>query len=365
MSLKRIYYCTATGIFSNLSKPAAACVKCPQDFQQVQRTTDNYPRIDLKGPDHRAKTVLETTNTSTAAAEFTMTEASKSQDEKEKGIKVICAGLGRTGTMSLTDALTILGYKSYHYVDFGHINDWAEWSQGLKTEDEIIDLIVDSGYDAVLENPTSDIYEAILKRYPSAKVVLTVRDTPQSFVKSWKLLFDTMVVTEQKFSWTFPSFLGYIPMFANLKSIRRKMGTTHLGLNDGDLTHNWRDRPDADEWLALQYQRHNQHIIDHVPKDQLLVFNVKEGWEPLCKFLGHPIPLQGDENNDEEVQTVQPFPHSKVNTAESLQKLQTNFKMVVYGWLPTLVVIALGTAFYCSKNRSSSGKQPVTKIRLD
>jgi len=265
---------------------------------------------------------------------------------KQKGIQVICAGLGRTGTLSLTDALETLGYKPYHYMDFAHIPEWAEFVRGKRSVDEIIDLIESDGYTATVENPTSDIYPELLKRYPNAKVVLTVRDTPQAFVKSWKVLFDTMVVTESTFSWTFPSFWGYIPMFRNLKEIRRFMGTTHLDLKPGELTHGWRNK--SDEWLAEQYERHNQHIIDNVPKDQLLVFNVKQGWEPLCEFLGHEVPPGS-------------FPHSKVNTAESLLQMRNQFLMVVYGWIPTLV--ALGAAVYFGSKARAARQAP--KIRVD
>jgi hypothetical protein len=260
---------------------------------------------------------------------------------KEEGIQVICAGLGRTGTLSLTEALQTLGYKSYHYVDFSHIPQWAEVARGERSNDEIIDIIANDGYTATLENPTSDIYQDILKRYPNAKVVLTVRDNPQAFVKSWKILMDTMVVTESTFSWSFPSFFGYIPMFGNLKAIRYMMGTTHLGLSPGELTHGWRTRSD-DDWLVEQYERHNGHVMDHVPKDQLLVFNVKEGWEPLCAFLGHEIPDTA-------------FPHSNVNTAASLLQLRGKFLMIVYGWIPTLVT--LGTAVYFGTRRMRGARQ--------
>ena len=270
-------------------------------------------------------------------------------DSGGKGIQVICAGLGRTGTLSLTDALSILGYKPYHYVDFKHIEDWAEFVDGRRTVDEIIDRIVDDGYTATLENPTCDIFKDLIRRYPKATVILTVRDTPESFVKSWKLLFDTMIITEMTFTWTFPSFLGYIPLFRNLKRIRHFMGTTHLGLSPGDFTHGWRDRIDCDEFLAEQYEKHNQYIIDSVPKDQLLVFNVKQGWEPLCRFLNKEIP------------DSTPFPHSKVNNAESLKKMRRMFCGVVYGWIPLLVTTVLGVglaALHMRGTQQGGGRSP-------
>jgi hypothetical protein len=154
-----------------------------------------------------------------------------------------------------------------------------------------------------------------------------------------------MVVTESTFSWRFPSFLGYIPLFRNLKTIRFFMGTTHLGLAPGMITHGWRTLPEGDAWLAEQYQRHNQDVINHVPADQLLVFNVKAGWGPLCQFLGKPIPP-----NDA------PFPHVKINTRESLLQLRQQFQMIVYGWIPTLTAIVVGSLYWWRSGHSKHTK---------
>jgi hypothetical protein len=292
-----------------------------------------------------------------SAAVAAAAAAPSSKEGGGGGIQVICAGLGRTGTLSLTDALKVLGYKPYHFVDFNHLEEWAEFAQTGKgsttttttTTDDLFDLMEKDGYTATLENPTSDIYQDLLRRYPDAKVVLTVRDTPQAFVKSWKLLFDTMIITEQTFSWRFPSFFGYIPLFKKLKQIRQLMGTTHLGLPPGELTHGWRNH--SDEWLAEQYERHNQHVIETVPKEQLLVFNVKEGWGPLCEFLGKKVP-----DDDEES-----FPHSQVNTAASLKRMRQQFLAVVYGWIPTLLTVgvAAGATIYL---RGTGGRGQPTRV---
>eukprot|EP00978_Attheya_sp_CCMP212_P015936 scaffold41317_cov47-Attheya_sp.AAC.4 len=248
-------------------------------------------------------------------------------------IHLICAGLGRTGTLSLTEALEILQYNPYHYIgDFkhGHASTWADLADGKCSADDVVDLIVRDGYDAVLENPTCDIYRDILKRFPEAKVVLTVRDSPEKFEASWKTLFETMVVTEEPFKlWPwYPSFFGWIPLFRQLKKIRYFMGTTHLKLEPGSLTHGWRQKPSG--WIADQYVRHNQDVIDHVPSDQLLIFNVKEGWKPLCDFLGCEVPNQE-------------FPHSKVNDARALKRMRTFFLIVIYGWVPAVAATAVGT----------------------
>jgi len=256
-------------------------------------------------------------------------------------IRLVCAGLGRTGTLSLTEALTILGYKPYHYIDFSHADEWANLAKGNCDSNLVIDKITEDGYDSVLENPTCEIYTDILQRYPDAKVVLTVRDSPEAFEKSWKILMDTMVVTEKPFSFGFPSFFQWIPLFERLKHVRRFMGTTHLGLQPGALAHGWRDQPDG--WLGEQYTKHNEHVIANVPAQNLLVFNVKEGWEPLCKFLGCEVP-QGK------------FPHSQVNTKESLVDLKKTFERAVYGWIPVVVALVatavMGGQKYVEQRRS-------------
>jgi hypothetical protein len=112
------------------------------------------------------------------------------------------------------------------------------------------------------------------------------------------------------------------------------MGTTHLGLPPGELTHGWRNH--SDEWLAEQYERHIQHVMDTVPKDQLLIFNVKEGWGPLCEFLGSSSGQVGIPNES--------FPHSQVNTTRSLKRLRRQLLAVVYGWIPTLLIVGVAGA---------------------
>ncbi|VEU35563.1 unnamed protein product [Pseudo-nitzschia multistriata] len=242
-------------------------------------------------------------------------------------IRVICAGLGRTGTLSLSEALSTLGYRPYHFIDFSHAEEWAGLAEGTSDAGSLLDRIVADGYDAVLENPSCDVFDDLRKRFPDARVILTVRDSAEAFEESWKVLMDTMVVTEQPFSWAFPSFFGWIPLFRRLRVIRRFMGTTHLGLEEGALAHGWRDRPSG--WLAEQYDRHNQHVVDSVPPEQLLVFRAGDGWEPLCSFLGTGVPGGA-------------FPFCTTNNKEALRRLRTTFLAAVYGWIPVTALAAAG-----------------------
>ena len=70
-----------------------------------------------------------------------------------------------------------------------------------------------------------------------------------------------------------------------------------------------------------------------MPPERLLVFNVKEGWEPLCRFLGCEVPFYPKE-----------FPHDKDNTKESLIQLKKKLELAVYGWIPVVVALVATAA---------------------
>jgi len=48
--------------------------------------------------------------------------------------------------------------------------------------------------------------------------------------------------------------------------------------------------------VRQRYRQHCSYVKNNCPKEQLLVYDFKQGWEPLCKFLDKPIPSE-------------PFPH--------------------------------------------------------
>eukprot|EP00511_Aplanochytrium_stocchinoi_P001006 CAMPEP_0204843410 /NCGR_PEP_ID=MMETSP1346-20131115/47962_1 /ASSEMBLY_ACC=CAM_ASM_000771 /TAXON_ID=215587 /ORGANISM="Aplanochytrium stocchinoi, Strain GSBS06" /LENGTH=221 /DNA_ID=CAMNT_0051982549 /DNA_START=77 /DNA_END=739 /DNA_ORIENTATION=- len=190
-------------------------------------------------------------------------------------IKVIGAGMGRTGTVSLVSALEILGYKPYHYVEPSHAKRWAQFAEGMVSSDDIIDMIINEGFNATFDNPAADIFAEQFVRFPTAKVILTVRDNSKAWEESFVSLLKTISVTEADFSLLFPSFLQWIPLMKHLKRMRCLMGT-HIGLKPCELMHHWQDKPEG--WLARQYEVHNEKVAATVPQEQLLIFNVKEGW---------------------------------------------------------------------------------------
>lgn len=100
-----------------------------------------------------------------------------------------------------------------------------------------------------------------------------------------------------------------------------------FGLKPGELIRGYKSKPEG--WLEKQYMAHNDAVKKHVPKNRLLVFNVKDGWEPLCEFLSKEVPHV-------------PFPN--VNESQELKRATKIMKIVSYGWIPFLA----GTGYVIS-----------------
>lgn len=183
---------------------------------------------------------------------------------------VIGAGFGRTGTESLHEALEILGFKTYHMREVMktkvHQNAWGGMCSGGATMDEVLDLVASSGYNASTDFPIAVAYEQLLARNPDSKVVLSVRDSPQVWAKSYSQTIGKM----GRLSNRPPLSLG-VPCVHKMQAWIVKTA----GLGDESL-----------HALANAYERWEEKVRTNVPESQLLVHNAKQGWPPLCKFLG-------------------------------------------------------------------------------
>ncbi|HNS88382.1 MAG TPA: sulfotransferase, partial [Parvularculaceae bacterium] len=58
--------------------------------------------------------------------------------------------------------------------------------------------------------------------------------------------------------------------------------------------------------LIRKFNQHNEDVIRTIPKDRLLVFEAKDGWAPLCAFLGKPVPSE---------------PYPRVNSKEEMKPM--------------------------------------------
>ena len=116
--------------------------------------------------------------------EFEKEDSCSAGTARKKNMKIICAGLDKTGTTSMANALRVLGFTVY---------DWPE--QGAIHGDEWLDVYLRGklpdfasmydGVDAVSDIPASLWYQEISEVFPDAKVILTVRDNEDIWLKSW------------------------------------------------------------------------------------------------------------------------------------------------------------------------------------
>jgi len=196
-------------------------------------------------------------------------------------MKVICAGWGRTGTRSLKYALEYLTSRpSYHMQNILlNKNDATLWHDLIfnnYNNNRFNWETIFKGYGACLDFPSCNYYKELMEFYPDAKVILTIRDD-ENWIKSWNVLNNQVLN-----SFTF-KFLAKIPYtsFKLQKDIHNKMILGEGGAFKGDVT---------DKAIKQRFNEWNQSVIDYVPKDRLLIYEVKDGWKPICNFLDKPIP---------------------------------------------------------------------------
>jgi hypothetical protein len=179
-------------------------------------------------------------------------------------LSVIGAGFGRTGTLSLKLALEQLGFgPCYHMVEvFKNPKAPGDW-EAAADRNPVDWAEVFAGFGATVDWPSATFYRELAEAYPEAKVVLTVRD-PQAWFGSTQATIFRRGFDDQ----TDPF---------------QRMATKVIGrLFDQRL---------KDEAHCIEvFNRHNETVRRVIPAERLLVYNVAEGWAPLCGFLGVAAP---------------------------------------------------------------------------
>jgi len=181
-------------------------------------------------------------------------------------LEVIGAGLGRNATFTMKFALEQLGFgPCYHMTEVfagarRNIPQWLEVIEGRQDWDAIFD-----GYRSTTDYPACTYWKELAEHYPQAKVVLTTRDPD-----SW---FDSVSAT-----------IFSERMNASIK------GTPFETLLSGCALQDFGDRLNDRAFMTDWYVKRNQEIVDTLPPERLLVFHPRDGWAPLCRFLGVDVP---------------------------------------------------------------------------
>lgn len=198
-------------------------------------------------------------------------------------IEIIGAGFPRTGTTTLKKAIEILGYnKTYHFKDLvANPNDLKYWKELEETGNTDFESLF-KGYRATSDFPAYPYYKILLKKYPDAKIILTKRD-PEAWYKSTS---DTIWKAGPQNVLAKVALLG--KMLLN-KQLKKKMNCIKF-MRKIYLSNQF-DGQFGDEASAKKtFINHIQEVAQNVPKEKLLVYEVANGWEPLCKFLDKNIP---------------------------------------------------------------------------
>ncbi|KAI6849030.1 hypothetical protein KC332_g1392 [Hortaea werneckii] len=208
---------------------------------------------------------------------------------RSRPMRVLNLGLFRTGTSSLREALSILEFqKVYHmsYVFQQKPSDSKIWlrafdakyrKQGAPFSREEWDGIL-GDCDAVSDFPCAAFSEELIAAYPEARVVLSVRDSPEVWYRS---VLQTVWYVHMQSPFAPDKLLGQPGFERFLPSLFRMGKRMFSDVFEADFPRTGID----------VYNEHIERIRTLVPPDNLLVFNVKDGWTPLCDFLGVPVPV--------------------------------------------------------------------------
>ena len=204
-------------------------------------------------------------------------------------LDIIGAGFSRTGTLSLKNALEQLGFnKCYHMMEVmnhpDHNGLWRAAGRGEAVDWEALF----AGYKASVDWPSCNFWREQMQAFPAAKVILSLRDAD-----SW---YESIMNTIWKVSDMIRK--------ADAPESRERTNMVFELIWDGQFQR----RLDDTAYVISVFEKHNQTVIDSVPKEKLLVYRPGDGWEPLCGFLECPIPST---------------PYPKMNSTEDFQKFFT------------------------------------------
>jgi hypothetical protein len=179
-------------------------------------------------------------------------------------LQLFGTGLGRTGTMSLKLALEQLGLgPCHHMVEVfakpERVPLWIAAGAAHADWDAIFE-----GYNSAVDYPSCRFWRELMAYYPEAKMIHTVRDPARWFASTQETIFSPQTV----------GATGDGPLAAFFNIFMADYGG-HMHERD---------------FMLDYYRRHTETVLATVPKERLLVFEVAQGWEPLCAFLGVPAP---------------------------------------------------------------------------
>jgi hypothetical protein len=187
------------------------------------------------------------------------------------GMDVIGAGFGRTGTLSLKVALERLGLgPCMHMLPLLDDPERASlFHRAAEGDLAGLDKAL-AGHRSTVDWPGAYFWRELTARHPAAKVVLTVRDPQPWYDSARRTIFQAA---------TEASAGADGPVATGLAMARAVVWEGTFGGRFADREH-----------AVRVFTEHNEAVRHEIPAERLLVFEVSQGWQPLCDFLGVPVP---------------------------------------------------------------------------
>jgi Sulfotransferase domain len=182
-------------------------------------------------------------------------------------MQLIGAGLGGTGTLQAKAALELLGFgPCYHVAEVQEhpeqIALWTAAANGGVAWDALF-----GSYESTVDFPACVVYRELMEAYPEAKVLLTVRDPERAYRRVQETIYKLSTAPES-------------PMPSELRAVFEKLVWSRVFGGAFD------DRPSALE----VYRDWDEGVKAGVAAERLLVYDIDDGWEPLCGFLDVGVP---------------------------------------------------------------------------
>ena len=203
-------------------------------------------------------------------------------------LRVIGAGFGRTGTLSLKYALEKLGFSPcYHMMEvFPRPHHVAAWHAVAFGQEIDWDSMFED-FSAAVDWPAARYWRELASHFPDAKVILSLRSADSWYKSMTETIYQPMKNPAR----------GDAPPLVKLQNemVRKAI-----------LSDTFEDRFEDRDHAINVFHRHNQQVRDAIDPARLLVFEARHGWEPLCNFLEAAVPAE-------------PYPH--VNDTASTQAM--------------------------------------------
>jgi hypothetical protein len=186
-------------------------------------------------------------------------------------LTVIGAGVGRTATYSLKLAINRLGLGPCHHMEAVIQNMSAQvplWAAALEGRADW--RAIYQGFNSAVDWPSAVFFRELANAYPSAKFVLTHRD-PENWADSFGSTIYQVIAKRENFP---PQMQAWLTMACGV--------VARSGFPAG------LDR----EGLIKAFVAHNEAVKAAIPSDRLVIYQVKDGWAPLCQFLDMPVPAE-------------------------------------------------------------------------